>query len=247
MAGPWLVSGNESTFHIESTKVGAPLSSSHLHFVIMPQFFPLLALHRWPMLACTPAWPLALQGRTAGASTSASKVPRPQQCSEQGASRGCCRCSGLWGTRQPEHPRHPSLGSLRGGWGEWWVLSSLQWGDLEHRLTALQSRGTMHDFWGQVRGCPPCMAPPDPPAVCPTAPFSITSVGETHSITAVAGGQLVLECPEDAVPPTRIAWHREGSPLQVRVTGPGSAHGPGWGTPSPALSRWWWGQCGESC
>ncbi|XP_075295707.1 hemicentin-2 [Opisthocomus hoazin] len=46
------------------------------------------------------------------------------------------------------------------------------------------------------------------------APFSITSVGETHSITAVAGGQLVLECPEDAVPPTRIAWHREGSPLQ---------------------------------
>lgn len=44
LAGPWLMSGNESTLHIESTKVGAPLSSPHLHFLFMPQFFPLLAL-----------------------------------------------------------------------------------------------------------------------------------------------------------------------------------------------------------
>ncbi|XP_074017166.1 hemicentin-2 [Numenius arquata] len=46
------------------------------------------------------------------------------------------------------------------------------------------------------------------------APLSIASIGETQSITAVIGGQLILECPEDAVPPPRIEWHREGSPLQ---------------------------------
>ncbi|XP_074968536.1 hemicentin-2 [Phalacrocorax aristotelis] len=46
------------------------------------------------------------------------------------------------------------------------------------------------------------------------APLSITSVGETHSITAVAGGHLILECPEDAVPPPHIEWHWEGSPLR---------------------------------
>ncbi|KAM6372038.1 LOW QUALITY PROTEIN: hemicentin-2 [Pluvialis apricaria] len=46
------------------------------------------------------------------------------------------------------------------------------------------------------------------------APLSITSVGKTHSITAVAGGQLILECPEDAVPSPRIEWHRQGSPLR---------------------------------
>ncbi|KAM9594340.1 hemicentin-2 isoform 4-T4 [Morphnus guianensis] len=46
------------------------------------------------------------------------------------------------------------------------------------------------------------------------APLSIASVGETASITAVAGGQLILECPEDAVPPPHIEWHREGSPLR---------------------------------
>lgn len=39
LAGPWLVSGNESTFHIQSTKVGHPLSAPHLHFHLMPQFF----------------------------------------------------------------------------------------------------------------------------------------------------------------------------------------------------------------
>ncbi|KAM9370790.1 LOW QUALITY PROTEIN: hemicentin-2 [Phaethornis superciliosus] len=46
------------------------------------------------------------------------------------------------------------------------------------------------------------------------APLSITSIGETQSITAVLGGDLILECPEDAVPPPHIEWHREGSPLQ---------------------------------
>ncbi|XP_069626703.1 hemicentin-2 [Haliaeetus albicilla] len=46
------------------------------------------------------------------------------------------------------------------------------------------------------------------------APLSIASVGETPSITAVAGGQLILECPEDAVPPPHIEWHWEGSPLR---------------------------------
>ncbi|KAM6117600.1 hemicentin-2 [Phoenicopterus ruber ruber] len=46
------------------------------------------------------------------------------------------------------------------------------------------------------------------------APLSIASVGETHSITAVAGGQLILECPEDAVPPPRVEWHWEGSQLR---------------------------------
>ncbi|XP_054077069.1 hemicentin-2 isoform X2 [Rissa tridactyla] len=46
------------------------------------------------------------------------------------------------------------------------------------------------------------------------APLSIVSIGETYSITAVAGGQLILECPEDAVPPPHIEWRRERSPLQ---------------------------------
>ncbi|XP_069729285.1 hemicentin-2 [Phaenicophaeus curvirostris] len=46
------------------------------------------------------------------------------------------------------------------------------------------------------------------------APLGIESVGETSSITAVAGGQLILECPEDAVPPSHVEWHWEGSPLQ---------------------------------
>ncbi|XP_072739134.1 hemicentin-2-like [Ciconia boyciana] len=46
------------------------------------------------------------------------------------------------------------------------------------------------------------------------APLSIASVGETYSITAAAGGQLILECPEDAVPPPHIEWHWEGSPLR---------------------------------
>ncbi|KAM7087896.1 LOW QUALITY PROTEIN: hemicentin-2 [Ciconia maguari] len=46
------------------------------------------------------------------------------------------------------------------------------------------------------------------------APLSVASVGETYSITAAAGGQLILECPEDAVPPPHIEWHWEGSPLR---------------------------------
>ncbi|XP_065504896.1 hemicentin-2 isoform X1 [Caloenas nicobarica] len=46
------------------------------------------------------------------------------------------------------------------------------------------------------------------------APLSMASVGETPSITAVVGGQLILECPEDAVPPPHIEWHQEGSPVQ---------------------------------
>lgn len=83
----------------------------------------------------------------------------------------------------------------------------------------------MHDLWGQVWGCPTHMAPPDSAGTCPTAPLSIASVGETPSITAVAGGQLILECPEDAVPPPHIEWHREGSPLRVCVMGPGTVHG----------------------
>ncbi|NXU49870.1 HMCN2 protein, partial [Turnix velox] len=45
-------------------------------------------------------------------------------------------------------------------------------------------------------------------------PLGVPNVGETYSITAVAGGQIILECPEDAVPPSHIEWHREGSPLQ---------------------------------
>ncbi|NWH56587.1 HMCN2 protein, partial [Geococcyx californianus] len=46
------------------------------------------------------------------------------------------------------------------------------------------------------------------------APLGMASVGEMPSITTVAGGQLILECPEDAVPTPHIEWHWEGSPLQ---------------------------------
>lgn len=44
LAGPSLLSGNESTLHIESTEVGAPLFSPYLGFLFVPQFFPLLAV-----------------------------------------------------------------------------------------------------------------------------------------------------------------------------------------------------------
>ncbi|XP_074779784.1 hemicentin-2 [Athene noctua] len=46
------------------------------------------------------------------------------------------------------------------------------------------------------------------------APLSITSIGETPRITAVAGGLVILECPEAAVPSPHIEWHREGSLLR---------------------------------
>ncbi|NXS13214.1 HMCN2 protein, partial [Neodrepanis coruscans] len=45
-------------------------------------------------------------------------------------------------------------------------------------------------------------------------PPSMITVGEIPVITAVAGGQLILECPEDSEPLPHIEWHREGSPLQ---------------------------------
>ncbi|KAJ7414143.1 hemicentin-2 [Willisornis vidua] len=46
------------------------------------------------------------------------------------------------------------------------------------------------------------------------APPSMASVGEIPIITAVAGGQLILECPEGAEPPSHIEWYQKGSPLQ---------------------------------
>ncbi|NXY39987.1 HMCN2 protein, partial [Pomatorhinus ruficollis] len=45
-------------------------------------------------------------------------------------------------------------------------------------------------------------------------PPGIASTGEIPIITAVAGGQLLLECPEGAEPHPNIEWHREGSLLQ---------------------------------
>ncbi|NWS04358.1 HMCN2 protein, partial [Motacilla alba] len=45
-------------------------------------------------------------------------------------------------------------------------------------------------------------------------PPSMASAGEIPIITAVPGGQLLLECPEGAEPHPNIEWHREGSLLQ---------------------------------
>ncbi|XP_014111826.1 PREDICTED: hemicentin-2 [Pseudopodoces humilis] len=45
-------------------------------------------------------------------------------------------------------------------------------------------------------------------------PPSTASAGEIPIITAVAGGQLLLECPVGAEPHPNIEWHREGSQLQ---------------------------------
>ncbi|XP_056361302.1 LOW QUALITY PROTEIN: hemicentin-2 [Oenanthe melanoleuca] len=45
------------------------------------------------------------------------------------------------------------------------------------------------------------------------APPSIASSGDIPIITAVAGGQLLLECPEAAELHPNIEWHREGSLL----------------------------------
>ena len=130
--------------------------------------------------------------------------------------------SELWGTREPEHPLHPSLGLLGGGWMGRVVGAGAQHdGPVEW--------GPVHDLQGQVWGYPTHVAPPDSPGMCPTAPLSITSIGETPSITTVVGGLLILECPEVAVPPPYIEWHREGSPLRVRVMGPGTVHGQGLG------------------
>ncbi|OWK59760.1 Hemicentin-2 [Lonchura striata] len=46
------------------------------------------------------------------------------------------------------------------------------------------------------------------------APPNMASTGEIPIITAVPGGQLLLECPEGAEPHPSIEWHREGSLLQ---------------------------------
>ncbi|XP_023961842.2 hemicentin-2 isoform X1 [Chrysemys picta bellii] len=46
------------------------------------------------------------------------------------------------------------------------------------------------------------------------APANIQDSSETRSVTALAGGQLSLECPADTHPPSRIEWHRGGSLLQ---------------------------------
>ncbi|RMB93417.1 hypothetical protein DUI87_30112 [Hirundo rustica rustica] len=46
------------------------------------------------------------------------------------------------------------------------------------------------------------------------APPGIASTGEIPVITAAAGGQLLLECPEGAEPHLNIEWRREGSLLQ---------------------------------
>ncbi|NWH41094.1 HMCN2 protein, partial [Chloropsis hardwickii] len=45
-------------------------------------------------------------------------------------------------------------------------------------------------------------------------PPSMASAGDIPIITAVAGGQLLLECPEGAEPQPDIEWRREGSVLQ---------------------------------
>ncbi|NXM53154.1 HMCN2 protein, partial [Illadopsis cleaveri] len=44
--------------------------------------------------------------------------------------------------------------------------------------------------------------------------LGMASTGEIPIITAVAGGQLLLECPEGPEPHPNIEWHREGSLLQ---------------------------------
>uniref|UniRef100_A0A8C3XUU2 Hemicentin-2 n=3 Tax=Chelydra serpentina TaxID=8475 RepID=A0A8C3XUU2_CHESE len=46
------------------------------------------------------------------------------------------------------------------------------------------------------------------------APAHIGGSGETRSVTALASGQLSLECPAVTDPPPRIEWHRGGSLLQ---------------------------------
>ncbi|NXN05715.1 HMCN2 protein, partial [Sylvia borin] len=45
-------------------------------------------------------------------------------------------------------------------------------------------------------------------------PPGMASTREIPIITAVAGGQLLLECPEGAEPHPNIEWHREDSLLQ---------------------------------
>lgn len=54
--------------------------------------------------------------------------------------------SELWGTRESEHPLHPSLGSLGAGQEEQWGMLSLHWAE--------RGGGAMQDLWGQVWGVP---------------------------------------------------------------------------------------------
>lgn len=125
---------------------------------------------------------------------------------------------------------------------------------------AQNSGGGLWHFLADIRGCPghgghllpgapssswtgfafsPILTPWPVPAALP--PF----VGETRSLTALANGQLILECPADASSPPHIEWHREGSLLQVCGCGGGqpavawttlgSVHRGGW---SKVLGSW---------
>lgn len=131
------------------------------------------------------------------------------------------------GDQEPEHPCILL-----------WDWCGLQKRALEHSDGPAEW-GPMHDLRGQVWGCPTHVAHPEPPGPCPTAPPSIASAGEIPIITAVAGGQLLLECPGGAEPHPNIEWHREGSPLQVPVTGPVTVTVRDWDAPAP--SGWCWG------
>ncbi|EMP34679.1 Hemicentin-2 [Chelonia mydas] len=70
-------------------------------------------------------------------------------------------------------------------------------------------------FWVKTQGPGPLM--------CPSfwiseveggSPANVRGSSETRSVTALAGGQLSLECPAAADPPPSIEWHRGGSLLQ---------------------------------
>lgn len=123
LAGPSLVLGNESTLHIESTEVGAPLFfPPYLGFLFVPQFLLLLALQVADagLYTCLATSPAGEDSRSFHVSTQGSVTPAVQR----GGAAGCPK---LWGTKSQSIPASSfgvAVGSERGVWSTVMVLQS---------------------------------------------------------------------------------------------------------------------------
>lgn len=80
LAGPSLVSGNESTLHIDRIEVGVLLFSPCLGFLFVPQFFPLLAVQEADagLYTCLATSPAGEDSRSFHVSIQGSVIPAVQ-------------------------------------------------------------------------------------------------------------------------------------------------------------------------
>lgn len=131
LAGPSLLSGNESTLHIESTEVGAPLFSPYLDFIFVPQFFPLLAVQVADagLYTCLATSPAGEDSRSFHVSIQGSVIPAVQR-------GGGCRMGPSFGGSESQSNPASSFGTGVGcKRGIWSTVMAL------------------HDLWGQGWGC----------------------------------------------------------------------------------------------